>query len=110
MILGTIVFYIIITNLITTIIPVNILLEVIIKGLLEITQSLNILQNLKFTSIIKEIIAISIISFGGLSIHTQVLSIINDTKVLYKNFFLGRLLHVLISTNAYLIIHFIIAC
>lgn len=109
MILGTIVFYMIITNLITTIIPTNKFMEIILKGILEITQSLNILPSLNTSSIIKEIIALSIISFGGLSIHTQVLAIISDTKISYKNFFLGRILHVLISTNAYLLLYFIIS-
>ena len=105
MILGTIVFYMIITNLITSIIPISNTLDIIIKGLLEITQSLNMLPTLNINSLIKEIIAISIISFGGLSIHTQVLSIINDTKINYKNFFIGRILHVLISANTYLLIN-----
>ena len=102
MILGTIVFYLIITNLFTNIFHLKSFLEIILKGFLEITQSLNVLPNLNVSSIIKEIIAISIISFGGLSIHTQVLSIIYDTKISYKNFLIGRILHVLISTNAYL--------
>jgi len=108
MILGTIIFYMILSNIINNIIPLNNLTEIIFKGILEITQSLNLLSNLNIISIIKEIIAISIISFGGLSIHTQVLSIINDTKIQYKNFFIGRLLHVLISTNTYLLFCFII--
>jgi len=108
-ILGTIVFYMIITNIIMTIVPLNNLLETILKGILEITQSLNILNNLNSSSIIKEIIAISIISFGGLSIHTQVLSIISDTNIKYKNFFIGRLLHVLISTISYLFLYFCIS-
>lgn len=110
MILGTIVFYMIITNLITTILPIDNLIEVILKGILEITQSLNVLSSINNSSIIKEIIAISIISFGGLSIHTQVLSIISDTKIEYKNFFLGRIYHVLISANTYFFIYFITSC
>ena len=108
-ILGTITFYMIITNLIITILPLNNTFIVIIKGILEITQSLNILPNLNILSIFKEIIAIAIISFGGLSIHTQVLSIINDTKISYKNFFIGRILHTLFSTSTYLFISFIIS-
>ena len=100
-ILGTIIFYMIITNLIMKILPINNCLEITIKGILEITQSLNGLSKLNMQSIIKEIIAISIISFGGLSIHTQILSIINDTKITYKSFLIGRILHVLISAITY---------
>lgn len=105
-ILGTIIFYMIITNLIMKILPQNNYLEITIKGILEITQSLNILPTLNSKSIIKETIAIAIISFGGLSIHTQTLSIINDTKIKYKNFLIGRILHTLISTNTYLLFYF----
>lgn len=110
MILGTIVFYMIITNLISTIFNVNDINNILIKGLFEITQSLNILPNLHINSFIKEIITISIISFGGLSIHTQVLSIINDTNISYKNFFIGRILHTLISTSTYIFLYFFISC
>lgn len=108
MILGTIIFYMIITNILNELFSLNSIIEIITKGLLEITQSLNILPYLNVLSITKEIIAISIISFGGLSIHTQVLSIINNTNIKYKNFLIGRILHVLISTNTYLLFYFII--
>lgn len=103
LILGTITFYMIITNLITYYIPLNNLFNILIKGFLEITQSLNVLNSLNYTSIIKEIIALSIISFGGLSIHTQVLAILNDSKIKYKYFLKGRIWQVLLSTITYLI-------
>lgn len=105
MILGTIVFYMILTNLLGEIIDLKGVYEVIFKGIIEITQSLKIIPNLIVLSIIKEIITIAIISFGGLSIHTQVLSIISDTKIKYHNFFIGRILHVLISISIYLIFY-----
>lgn len=110
MILGTITFYMIITNIIINIFTFPPIINILIKGILEITQSLNILNSLNTCSIIKEITALAIISFGGLSIHTQVISLINDTKISYKNFFIGRILHVLISTNTYLFISFCTSC
>lgn len=108
MILGTIIFYMIITNLLTTIFHFNSLFTIIIKGFLEITQSLNALPNLEINSLIKEIIAIAIISFGGISIHSQVLSIIGN-DISYKIFLIGRILHVLISTITYLFLYFTIS-
>ena len=107
-ILGTITFYMIISNYLLKIMPLNIMGEIILRGILEITQSLNILPNLNVLSIIKEIIALSLISFGGLSIHTQILNIISDTKVKYKNFLIGRILHVLFSTFLYCLTNIII--
>ncbi len=103
MILGTIITFMIITNLITTIFRFNVFFTIILKGIMEITQSLNILNTLQGLSIIKEILAIAIISFGGFSIHMQIISIINDTDILYKYFFYGRLKHVLFSTITYLL-------
>lgn len=109
MILGTITFFMIITNLIIHIFNLNTISTIIVKGIFEITQSLNILNNLKNISIIKEIIALAIISFGGLSIHTQIYSIINKTPIKYKYFLRGRINHVLISTCTYILCYMIIS-
>ena len=108
MILGTITFYMIITNIIIKIFPLNNLSQITIKGIFEITQSLNSLTTINIPSIIKEIIAISIISFGGLSIHTQVIALLSDTKISYKNFLIGRIFHLFISTNTYILLYFIL--
>jgi len=97
MILGTITFYIIISTIITNIFDFNITIEVIIKGLLEITQGLNNLALINISTKAKEIIAISIISFGGLSIHSQIQNIISNSNIQYKYFFIGRIFHVILS-------------
>lgn len=97
MILGTISFFMITTNLLINILNTNDSTNILIKGILEITQALNDLPNLQKSYIIKEIIAITIISFGGLSIHMQIFSIISDTKMKYSYFLKGRLLHVITS-------------
>lgn len=104
MILGSITFYMIISNLILKLPFFSPLTSIIIKGLLEITQALNSLPSLTLLSFKKEIIAIIIISFGGISIHTQILQILEGTKIKYQNFFFGRLMHVLISTSSYILI------
>ena len=103
MILGTITFYTIITNLVVHIFKISTIATVLIKGLFEITQSLNIINTIKCTSIIKETIAISIISFGGLSIHTQIICLLDNTSISYKYFFKGRILHTIISALTYII-------
>ncbi len=97
MILGTITFYMIITNILTNYLDINNMFITIIKGIFEITQGLTIINTINNKEIIKEIIAISIISFGGLSIHTQIKSVLYNTNISYSNFFIGRTLHVLIS-------------
>jgi hypothetical protein len=97
MILGVITFYMIITNLICTVFNIENLASVLLKGLIEVTQGLDILSIIRINRKIKEIIAIIIISFGGLSIHTQVYTIINNSNILYKNFLKGRLIQTIIG-------------
>ncbi len=104
MILGSIAFYMIITNLILKIYPFNPISSVFLKGFLEMTQALNSLPLLNILSFKKEIIAIIIISFGGFSIHTQILQLLEGTNIKYSNFLKGRLLHVIISTSSYILI------
>lgn len=86
-VLGIISFYM----LITSYLPTNSLLI----GILEITTGLNslILNQYEY----KELITIIIINFGGLSIFTQIKSILEDTNLTFINFFKGRFYQVIIS-------------
>jgi len=94
LILGTISFYFMISNLI----PIqNPILKTITSGLLELTQGLSNLINCHTSLYLKKILAISFISFGGLSIHTQIQSIIKSTNISYQPFLKGRILHVIFS-------------
>lgn len=97
MILGTIVFYMFLSFLIVQIIPVTGILKVIISGFLEITNGLNSLASLFVALKLKEIIAVAIISFGGISIHTQIKSLLEDTSISYSSFFKGRVMQTIIS-------------
>ncbi len=94
-ILGCIIYFMIITNILVLFID-NDILKTIFKGFMEITNGLNSLVSLNITSKIKEIIAVSIISFGGLSIHLQVLSLIYQSNLSYSSFLKGRVLSTII--------------
>lgn len=87
MVLGTITFYLIISNILS--------LNLLFKGLLEMTQGLNALIN--YNSYFKELLAILFISFGGLSIHTQVKCILDEENISYKYFLKGRIMQTLIA-------------
>ncbi len=97
MILGTVTFYMLLIYIITYPFANNLLLKTITSGFLEITNGLNNLANLTIFPKIKEIIAIAMISFGGLSIHTQIKAILEDTKINYKYFLKGRIMHTIIG-------------
>ena len=95
-VLGTICFYLIISNIIITILPNNPYLSFFIQGFLEITQGLNYLINFKTN--FKYILAIIILSFGGLSIHTQVKCILDEYNLDYNYFLKGRIIQTFIAT------------
>lgn len=97
MILGTVTFFMILSNLTVKLFSLNIYLEILLKGLLEITQSLNELAAITLNLELKQLLALTIISFGGISIHMQVYSILNETKINYKFFLKGRIYQTLIS-------------
>lgn len=97
LILGTIVFFKLLSFILTNLFPLNKLTQVLLSCFLEITNGLNLLSTLNISLKLKEIIALATISFGGLSIHTQIKSILEDTSISYQKFFKGRIYHVLIS-------------
>ena len=97
MILGTICFYMLLTFIITNLLPDNPLIKTLISGFLEITNGLNTITSLNIFIQIKEIIASAIISFGGLSIHTQIKAILENTNMNYSYFLKGRIMQSIIS-------------
>lgn len=97
MILGTITFYMVVTNIIQAFFKLNSNGTLLIKSLLEVTQGLNYLKDIKLSIKLKQIWASFFISFAGLAIHSQVKTILNEEKLDYKYFLKGRILQGLIS-------------
>ena len=98
LILGVITTFLIITTIIDNNFHLSLLSKSLISGFLEMTQGLKHVSLLNTLNENKAILICMIISFGGLSVHTQILSIISDTEIKYKPFLLARLLHVIISS------------
>lgn len=103
MILGSVTFFMIISSLISSFFNNDLILSMI-SGFFEITAGLNTLINLNITNNIKEIIATVIISFGGISIHSQVYSIIKSSNLSYLSFLKGRLYATIIAVLIIIII------
>lgn len=97
MVLGAITFYMVLSDILLSSCKFSSNFGVFFKGFLEVTQGLNGLETLSFSSKIKEIIALGFISFGGLSIHTQIKCILEETDINYKYFLIGRIWQVVIS-------------
>jgi len=98
LILGVVTTFLIITTIIDNNFHPDLLTKTFLSGFLEMTQGLKHISLLNTTKEFKTILITSILSFGGLSVHTQILSIISDTKIKYKPFLLARLIHVVISS------------
>ena len=100
MILGTLIVF----NIIVNILPINnLLLKNIFNGLLEITTALNSIKYLSINTNFKILLSIIYLSFGGISIHTQIKSILPDTN--YKLFLKNKFLSIFISIILLLLFH-----
>lgn len=97
LILGTITFFLVITTIIDKNININSYYQSILNGFLEMTQGLKYIGLLDIPLKLKSILTVMILSFGGLSVHFQVISIISDTKIKYLPFLTARILHAAIS-------------
>ena len=64
-------------------------------------NSINIISN----NILKSIISLTFLGFGGINIHMQVLNIIDNTNIKYKNFLLGRISQIGISIIIFCILY-----
>lgn len=97
LILGVVTTCLIITTIIDNNFHLPLIFKTILSGSLEITQGLKHVSLLNCSLFIKMILITSFLSFGGISVHMQIISIISDTKIRYLPFLLARILHVIIS-------------
>ena len=102
LIYGTSIFFYLISCIITRYISFNPYIYILISGVFDLTKgvfSTTIINN----SIIKAIIILIFISFGSISIHMQVKSILEDT-LLYKSFIKGRIIGTILALIIFLIL------
>ena len=97
LILGIITCFLIISNLISSIFKFGIYTDAVVKGLLEMTIGLKSISSINIPNIYKVVISSMILSFGGLSVHMQILSFIEDTDISYRPFFIARIYHSILS-------------
>lgn len=97
LILGIITSCIIITTIINNIFNINDNYKFLF-GIIEITQGLKYLSLSNLNINIKTIISSFLISFGGICIHAQVFSILNNKKIRYIPYFISRIIHGLLSS------------
>ena len=108
MLLGIITIFLIFSCLINTYFNLSSEVSLMISGILEMTQGINKLLYLDISLYFKTIITTLFISFGGLSVHMQVLSIISLDKIKYKPFLIARIIHSILAIMLVSILYFII--
>lgn len=97
LILGVITICLIITTIINNNININNTTQSVLNGLIEMTQGLKYLSLENISIKTKATLSAMIISFGGISIHLQTMSILSDTDIKYFPFLLSRIIASLIS-------------
>ncbi len=107
-ILGTLACFLIISSIIINKLNLNNYTSAILKGILEITMGIKSLSSLNIPNIYITVITSMFLSFGGLSIHMQVLSFLIDTKISYKEFLIARIYHSILSGIISYILYIII--
>lgn len=103
-ILGTLTVFLIISTLLINFFNLDNTSNLLIKSILELTSGLKELGSYNLLDKYLLIISSCILSFGGLSVHMQVINELVDTDISYKNYFIGRILQVVLSLGiSYLI-------
>lgn len=97
LLLGIITIFLIIVNIFSSLINLNDLDKGLISGILEMTSGIRQISSLNINLRLKLAIITGFLSFGGISIHMQILAILEDFNLKYSKFLIYRLITVLIS-------------
>ena len=104
LILGTITVFLVITTILDQNLDFNTFHQGILNGMIEMTQGLKYISALHIPLDLKSSLTAMILSFGGFSVHMQVMSILSDTNVKYLPFLIARIMH---ATLAGLLVYFL---
>ena len=94
---GVATLFLILSSLITNIFSLNEITSLIVKSILEMTMGLSSISLVSLNDTLKVTISTMIISFGGLSVHLQVISALEGSNIKYQNYLKGRLYQTVIS-------------
>lgn len=103
LIYGTSIFFYLIATMLNHYLTLSVYPYILMNGLFDLTKgvfSTTLISN----EIIKCLLIILFISMGGISIHMQVKSILTDTKIKYKYFFIGRIISTCFSLSIFLLL------
>ena len=98
LILGVITTCLVLTTIIDNNLNLNSVFQSVLNGFIEMTQGLKYISLEAIPLKLKCILTVMILSFGGLSVHMQIMSILSDTGIKYLPFLCARICHAVISS------------
>ena len=98
LILGVITTCLVLTTIIDNNLNLDSVIGSVINGFIEMTQGLKYISLEAVPLKLKCILTVMILSFGGLSVHMQIMSILSDTDIKYLPFLCARICHAVISS------------
>lgn len=104
LIFGVVTVFLVITTIIDNNINLSSYYQSILNGIFEMTQGLKYVSILDIPLKIKGTLSVMFISFGGVSVHMQLISILSDTKIKYFPFLVARIIHAFISSFLFFIL------
>ena len=97
LILGVMTICLVFTTIIDNNINLNSIFQSSLNGMIEMTQGLKYISLEPLPLKIKTVLSVMVLSFGGFSVHLQIISILSDTDIKYLPFLTSRIIHALIS-------------
>lgn len=104
-IFGNTCFFFIITKLLEKYLNLPPMMNLLISGLLDMTKGIQSINLFSINQLLKGILILTFISFGGMNIHMQVANLISNSPIRYKNFLLGRISQLGISMIIFIILY-----
>ena len=99
LLLGIIITFLVLSKILNNVIDTSPLNQAILSGILEMTQGIKYTSLLNIPINLKAAIITALISFGGISIHLQIISILSEVKIKYKYYLICRIIHAVISST-----------
>lgn len=104
LVFGIISIFLIITTLINNCVDLSSYHQSVLSGIVEMTQGLKSISILDIPLKIKGTLSVFFISFGGVCVHMQIISILSDTDIQYLPFFIARIMHACFSSLLFYIL------
>lgn len=98
LILGVITICLVLTTIVENNLNINSVFQSVLNGFIEMTQGIKYISLQPIPLKLKSTLTVMILSFAGLSVHIQIMSVLSETEIKYMPFLLSRILSSIISS------------